>query len=127
MDFGSAFWSFALVFVGLVYLAAGIFLMVRPVEGTAVLTLVVAFTFIADGIARTAFAAMLRRGPWGGMLVSGLLSLALGISAIAMFPVTAVWLLGAMVGINLIASGSALTILAITAPDAGTKDSVSTA
>lgn len=112
--FGGFAWE---AFVGLVYLAAGIFMLVRPVEGTAVLTLVVAFTFVADGIARTALALVMRRGSWGWMLAGGLVSIALGIAAIAMFPITAIWLLGVMVGINFIASGATLMILAITAPD----------
>ena len=106
------------IFVGLVYLAAGILMIARPIEGTAVLTLAVAFAFIADGVARTIFAFTMRAGAWGWVLASGLFSLALGVAAIAMFPVTALWLLGAMVGINLIASGSALAIAAIAAPDA---------
>ena len=112
--FGGFAWE---AFVGLVYLAAGVFMLVRPVEGTAVLTLVVAFTFVADGIARTALSIVMRRGGWGWMLAGGLVSIALGIAAIAMFPITAVWLLGVMVGINFIASGATLMIVVVTAPE----------
>ncbi len=115
--FGTGSWGgFAWqIVVGLVYLAAGIFLYVKPVEGVAVLTAVIAVSLIADGIVRTAVSIAMRRGPWGWVLASGILSAVLGVAVFAMPAGNAVLLIGLLVGINMFASGMAFLMVAMAA------------
>lgn len=119
--FGTRGWgNFALqILGGLIYLAAGVVLLARPVEGTAFLTLVVAATFIVDGMLRTIMAFAMDRGTgWGWMLAGGVLSIVLGMAIFALFPGSALWLLGVLVGINFIGSGIGFVVLAVAAGDA---------
>ena len=120
---GGMLWE---IVVGLVYLAAGLFLMVKPVEGTAILTFVVALSLVADGIVRTAVAVIMRRGPWGWMLFSGIVSIILGGALIAMFPIAALWLLGVLAGVNLLITGMVFLMLALTASEGTEVDVQST-
>ena len=117
--FGTQSWQgFAWqVILGLVYLAAGVFLFVRPVEGVVVLTAVIAISLIADGIVRAAVSFAMRRGRWGWVLASGILSIALGLAVFATSTGQAVLLIGLLVGINMLASGMAFVIVAIAARD----------
>lgn len=103
--------------VGLVYIGAGIILFVRPVDGVLVLTAVIGISLIADGIVRTGVSVAMRRGPWGWVLASGILSILLGFAVFAMPAGNAVLLIGVLVGINLFASGLAFLMLGIRAGD----------
>lgn len=113
-SWGGLAWQFI---VGLVYLAAGIILFVKPVEGVAVLTAVIALSLIADGIVRTAVSIAMRRGTWGWVLASGILSVVLGIAVFAMSAGNAVLLIGLLVGINMFASGMAFLLVAMAVRD----------
>ena len=70
------------------------------------------------GIVRTAVSVAMRRGPWGWVLASGILSILLGFAVFAMPAGSAVLLIGVLVGINLFASGLAFLMLGIRAGDA---------
>ncbi|MFY0610890.1 MAG: HdeD family acid-resistance protein [Hyphomicrobiaceae bacterium] len=117
--FGTQGWgSFAWqIIIGFVYLAAGVFLYVKPVEGVAALTAVIAMSLIFDGIVRTAVSIAMRRGPWGWVLASGILSIVLGVAVLAMPAGNAVLLIGLLVGINMLTSGMAFLMLAAAARD----------
>lgn len=117
--FGTQSWQgFAWqIILGIVYIAAGVFLFVQPVEGVAVLTALIAISLIADGIVRTAVSFAMRRGPWGWVLASGILSIALGFAVFTTSTGNAVLLIGLLVGINMLASGMAFLMVAMAARD----------
>ncbi len=101
---------------GLIFAGAGAMLLARPVEGTAVLTVLVGVSFLAGGIVRTIFSfAMDRVASWGWMFASGMMSILLGILILAKFPSTALWVLGVMIGINFLTAGWAFLMLAMAA------------
>ena len=100
------------IVLSVIYLGAGIFLFVKPVDGVAVLTAVIAISLIADGIVRTILSIAMRQGPWGWLLASGILSVGLGFAVFALPASQAVLLIGVLVGINLFASGSVFMMLA---------------
>ena len=79
----SAFWAgrwsgFLLtMFIGLLYMVAGIFIISNPVESTIELTLMLAFLFVVSGVFRI-FASLLLRFPmWGWPLLNGVISVLL--------------------------------------------------
>ena len=110
----SFFWS---LFTGALALFAGVLLLWHPVQGVTTLTLVLVAFFIAEGVFQTA-GAFAARGvfpeSWGWMLVSGVIDLVLAGLIIAGWPGSAAWALGIVVGVNLISSGVAITMVATT-------------
>lgn len=99
--------------VGLIFLTAGVLLLIRPIEGTLTLTLLLGIFFVAQGITSVVGSLMSRhqRG-WGWLLFSGIVSFALGALIWAELPSSAAWAIGLLVGIFLIFDGWALVMLA---------------
>jgi uncharacterized membrane protein HdeD (DUF308 family) len=99
-------------------LLVGILLLWHPIEGAVSLTLVLIAFFIVEGVFQIAGSIAYRSlfpESWGWMLLSGLADLALAAVIIAGWPGTASWALGLIVGVNLISSGFAITMVATTA------------
>ncbi|MEH1834080.1 MAG: DUF308 domain-containing protein [Nostoc sp.] len=93
--------------LGLLYLLSGIFVLANPLEGVLAFTLVLGITIFVQGIIQVSMAFQLRRvSPnWGWMLVSGIGGIILGILIWSNVPASAVWLLGTLIGINLLFDG----------------------
>jgi len=97
-------------------LFAGVLLLWHPVEGAVSLTLVLIAFFIVEGIVQIAAAIKHREAfpdSWGWMVMSGIVDLVLAAALISGWPGTASWALGLIVGVNLITSGLAITMVAI--------------
>ncbi|MGB3036857.1 MAG: DUF308 domain-containing protein, partial [Methyloceanibacter sp.] len=97
-------------------LFVGIVLLWHPVEGAASLTLVLIAFFIVEGVFQIVASLSYRDifpGQWGWMLASGIVDLILAALIIKGWPSTATWALGLIVGINLITSGAAITMVAL--------------
>jgi uncharacterized membrane protein HdeD (DUF308 family) len=77
--------------------------------------------FIVEGIFQAVAALIYRDGmprSWGWMLVSGLADLALAAIIIMGLPGSVTWVLGLLVGINLLTSGWAVVMVALGAREA---------
>ncbi len=98
-------------------LFVGVLLLWHPVEGAVSLTLVLLAFFIVEGVFQI-IASFAHRElfpeSWGWTLASGVADLILAVLIIAGWPGTASWALGLIVGVNLITSGVAITMLALT-------------
>jgi len=82
-------------------------------EGLLTLTLLLIVFFMVEGISKIIFALTIRPFPnWGWVLVSGVIGILLSFYLWASLPVTAIWLLGVLLGIQLICEGVALGYLA---------------
>jgi uncharacterized membrane protein HdeD (DUF308 family) len=69
--------------------------------------------FMIEGISKVVFALTIRPFPnWGWVLASGAVGIVLSLVLWANLPVTALWLVGLLVGIELICVGAALAYLA---------------
>ncbi len=109
------FWS---LFTAALSLFVGILLLWHPIEGVISLTLVLIAFFIAEGVFQIAASLSYRDAfpdSWGWMLASGIADLILAGLIVSGWPGTASWTLGLIVGVNLISSGVAITMVAITA------------
>jgi uncharacterized membrane protein HdeD (DUF308 family) len=105
------FWL-QLVSVVLFILVGSLFLR-NPGEGLLTLTLLLIVFFMVEGISKVIFALTIRPFPnWGWVLGSGIVGILLAFYLWASIPVAAVWLLGVLLGIELICEGAALTHLA---------------
>jgi len=100
---GAFLWN---LLIGLLMVALGLSLIFRPLEGIISLTVVVAIMFIVLGIAKLLYAFGLRPLPgWGWVLLSGIVSLVLGIMILADLPWAAASILGILLAIELLSNG----------------------
>jgi uncharacterized membrane protein HdeD (DUF308 family) len=110
-------WTFVTALLSVV---AGGLLLWKPIEGVLSLTIVLTAFFIAEGIFQAVAALVYRETmpeSWGWMLASGLADLALAAIIIMGWPGAVVWILGLLVGVNLLTSGCAVLMVALRARD----------
>jgi uncharacterized membrane protein HdeD (DUF308 family) len=98
------------------YLLVGVLLLVNPVEGALALTFILAVFLIVEGVFKLVMALRVRphRG-WGWLMASGILSLILGLLIWSEWPVAGLWVIGLLVGIQLLFTGWSLVMLALAA------------
>jgi uncharacterized membrane protein HdeD (DUF308 family) len=104
----------------LLSIVVGGVLLWKPVEGALSLTIVLTAFFIVEGVFQAAAALIYRDtipNTWGWLLASGLADLALAAIIVAGWPGTAAWVLGLLVGLNLLTTGWAVVMVALGARD----------
>src|SRR5262245_27829811 len=95
------------------FLIIGLLFLRNPGESLLTLTLLLIVLFLVEGISKVIFALTIRPLPnWGWVLASGIVGIVLAFYLWASIPVTAVWLIGVLLGIELICEGAALGYLA---------------
>jgi uncharacterized membrane protein HdeD (DUF308 family) len=105
------FWL-QLISVALFIVVGALFLR-NPGESLLTLTLLLIVFFLIEGISKVIFALTIRPFPnWGWVLVSGIVGILLAFYLWASIPVSAAWLLGVLLGIELICEGAAISHLA---------------
>ncbi len=91
----------------------GLLILRHPGDGLLTVTLLLIVFFMVEGISKLIFSLTIRPFPnWGWVLGSGILGILLAFILWGMLPVTGVWFLGVLVGIQLIGEGAALAYLA---------------
>lgn len=91
----------------------GVLLLRNLGEGLLLLSLLLVIFLMIEGISKVVFAMTIRPlANWAWTLASGLLSIALSLVLLAAMPLAALWLIGLILGINLIAIGLSLGALA---------------
>jgi len=102
---GISFWLFS----GLLQVIIGYFLVIKPMAGILTLTMLLTLFFALEGVVKISMALMMRPlSRWGWVFFSGLTSLFLAIVVWAGWPGTASWVLGLLLGINMIFLGYSL-------------------
>lgn len=97
---------------GLLFLAAGIIAVVVPMVAAEMLTLLLGISLIIGGAFRLVAAFQLRPADgWGWIAFSAVIAVLLGIEIIAGWPVSGLWVLGLLLGIDLIFNGVAVLFL----------------
>lgn len=108
---GARLWGLILA---LAFLWLGITILGDPLRGVISLTLVAGLMFVATGIAKLIFAFRIRgSGYFVWALLSGAVSLILGIMVFTNFPQSAAVLLGILLAVELIATGITLVTFAL--------------
>lgn len=100
-------WSALLLqlLMGILYLVAGMAIMDAPAESIVVMTLFVAAFFIVAGLFRIVSAMLLRFSQWGWVLLNGVVTLLLGIIIYRQWPEASVWVLGLLIGVDMLFYG----------------------
>jgi uncharacterized membrane protein HdeD (DUF308 family) len=112
--------------IALLYVVAGVLMVVDPLLASATLTLVIAWILIAVGIMRGVMAFQLRPASgWYWPLISGIVSIALGSMIIAEWPASGLWVIGLFVAVELIFNGWSYIFVALAARKAGMAEEAS--
>lgn len=97
--------------VGIISVFAGVITLLNPFAGAITLTLLLAIFFIVQGIMRIYFALTKKFEHWGWILFSGILSIVLGLMVLYQWPYSGLYIIGIVVGVDLIFNGWALIML----------------
>lgn len=99
---------------GALYLVVGFLLVFYPLAGAQALTIFLAAFLLVEGIVRIAMALRLRQAQgWGWLLFGGIVTVILALLIWMQWPASALWVIGLLVGINLLFTGWSLTMMAI--------------
>jgi uncharacterized membrane protein HdeD (DUF308 family) len=93
--------------LGALYILAGIATFENPVLAAALLTLLLGAALVASGIMRIILAFSMKEStPWIWVVVSGAITLILGLVILARWPVSSLYVLGLFLGIDLVIAGA---------------------
>lgn len=106
---------FAHLVSGLLSLFIGVVFLERPVAAAAGITFLLAMFFVAGGIVRIVIAVGNRFSGWGWTLLSGVISVVLGMMIWQDLFGSALWVIGTLVGIDLIFNGWSWLMLGMAA------------
>jgi uncharacterized membrane protein HdeD (DUF308 family) len=93
--------------LGILYIIAGFVAFENPLLTAAWLTLILGAALVASGIVRIFLGFNMQHGsPWIWVVVSGLITLLLGLIILAHWPVSSLWTLGIFLGVDLVLAGA---------------------
>ncbi len=102
--------------VAIVYLIVGIYFLLHPVLGVAAFTLALAIFFVVEGIFDLVFYFQQRGAPGAGwILFDGIITLILGLLVWRQWPSSSLWVIGTLVGISMIFTGTTRLMLSLSA------------
>jgi uncharacterized membrane protein HdeD (DUF308 family) len=106
--------------LGIITALTGIAVIGHPLFGLAFLTLLLVAYFVTEGVWKIIVSFRYKPATgWKWLLVSGVLSLILGLLIWKQWPVSGLWAVGVLVGVNLLGTGLALVTLASTLKSLG--------
>jgi uncharacterized membrane protein HdeD (DUF308 family) len=111
LQVASAFWAsgwsgfFVHLLGGLLAIFVGVIFVDRPLISAVEWTLVLAIFCVAGGLIRIVSALALRFSAWGWSLFNGIVTLLLGVLIWRRWPGDGLWVIGTLVGIELLLSG----------------------
>jgi uncharacterized membrane protein HdeD (DUF308 family) len=100
-------WSGTLLqlLVGILYVVAGFVITDTPVASAMTLTVFAAAFFIVVGAFRTLAAFVVRFPHWGWAALNGVITFLLGVIIYRHFPQSALWVIGVLVGVEMLFHG----------------------
>ena len=102
------------ILLGLLYIVAGVFILLHPGGGLLALTLVIACFLLVYGVFALVLAFQLRpHSGWGWVLFDAIVTILLGVLIWAHWPMNSEWVVGTLVGISFIASGVSRLMLSL--------------
>ena len=96
---------------GIFSVVVGALMLARPAAGLATVSLMLAVFFIANGLFRAIGAGADQYPGWGWDLAYGVTAIVLGLFVTARWPGSSLWLLGTLIGIEIVARGLMLVAL----------------
>ncbi|ETR77554.1 HdeD protein [Afipia sp. P52-10] len=95
------------VLIGLLYIVGGFVTFQNPILAAVLLTLILGATLVASGVMRIVLAFSVKgEAAWGWILLSGIITLLLGVLILLRWPISSIYILGMFLGIDLIFAGA---------------------
>ncbi len=102
--------------VGILYILTGGYLLVHPLAGLASLTIALAIYLFLEAVLEFILGFMLRPLPGTGwLLFDGIVTLILAVMIWRTWPTSAPWIIGTLVGISMLFSGTSRLVLSLAA------------
>lgn len=98
---------------GVLYIVVGATIVTRPFIAEEVLTVLIGSFFLVGGIFRIMASMSLRLHHWGWMLLNGVVTAFLGLLVLAQLPQAAFWVIGLLLGVDMIFNGWAWVMLSL--------------
>jgi uncharacterized membrane protein HdeD (DUF308 family) len=115
---GSTVWK---IVVALLYLIVGIYFLLNPLLAVAGVTLALAVFFVVEGVMDLVIYFQNRKTAGSGwILFNGVVTLILGVMVWRQWPSSSGWLIGTLVGISMIMTGTTRLMLSLAARRVGT-------
>ena len=95
------------VFLGILYVAFGIVLVTQPIASALILTYVLGLLLLISGIVRILLGVSHWKNAGWIMLLSGAFGVLAGLVILTGFPMTGLWVLGLLLGVDLMSHGIA--------------------
>jgi uncharacterized membrane protein HdeD (DUF308 family) len=99
-------------------IGAGLILLLQPVQGALTLAIVVGVYFLAEGVATVMYALEHRRElseRWSWLMIAGVADIVISGIIITGLPGSGLWVVGLLVGINLLFGGASMIGMALAA------------
>jgi uncharacterized membrane protein HdeD (DUF308 family) len=96
------------------YLLTGLFMLEDPERAATVLTLLIGASFLVGGVLRIVFSLVEQFHAWAWVVLHGVIDLILGGIILSGWPESSLWVIGLLLGIDLIFHGWSWVILALT-------------
>lgn len=108
--------------LGLLYIVAGVYILMHPNRGLLALTLVIACFLLIYGVFALVLAFQMRPiSGWGWVLFDAIVTILLGVLIWAHWPYNSEWVIGTLVGISFIVSGVSRLMLSMAVRRVTTK------
>ena len=92
--------------LGIIYIIAGIYLLMHPLGGLLAITLLLACFLLVYGVFAIVLAFRMRPAPgWGWVMFDAIVTVLLGALIYVHWPLNTDWIIGTLFGISLIVSG----------------------
>lgn len=105
--------------LGVITIVCGISVLAHPVVGMVVLALILAILFAIEGIWKIIVSFSFRPASgWLAMLFSGIIALLLGFLIWKQWPLSGLWAVGILIGVDLLVTGCSMVALAMTVKQA---------
>jgi len=103
------------IILGVITAICGLAVLAHPLFGLTILTLVLAIFFVVEGIWKLIVSFSFRPAPgWLAMLFSGILGFLLGFLIWKQWPLSGMWAVGILIGVDLLVTGCSMLALAMT-------------
>lgn len=114
-SFWAGKWSGMLgqILVGILYLVVGFLIKDTPIGSALAMTFIIAAFFIVAGGFRIVSALVVRFPYWGWAMLNGIVTFLLGVIIYRHFPQTALWVLGLLIGLEMLFHGWTWIVLSL--------------
>jgi uncharacterized membrane protein HdeD (DUF308 family) len=116
---GGLLWELLL---GVLYIFIGVYLLMHPVAGLLSLTIALAIYLFVEAVLEFVLGFTLRPQPGSGwLLFDGIITLILAVMIWRTWPSSSAWVIGALVGISMLFSGTSRLMLSLAAQSVTSK------